>query len=177
VLEPAASKVADVTAVDNPGGARSCPPIKLYEAARLEQARPALTLTLTSTLILTLALTLTLIFTLIFTLALALTLSPPPYPPPYLEQGLSLAARAFVESDLAVEQDAEGARVSLSKILDWYGADFGADEAAVLGRLQGFLPEESAQHAALGEALQRPASELQVTYREYDWGGNDATSD
>ena len=177
MLEPAASKVADVTAVDNPGGARSCPPIKLYEAARLEQARPALTLTLTSTLILTLALTLALIFTLIFTLALDLRLRPHLIPPPHLEQGLSLAARAFVESDLAVEQDAEGARVSLSKILDWYGADFGADEAAVLGRLQGFLPEESAQHAALGEALQRPASELQVTYREYDWGGNDATSD
>ena len=39
VLEPAASKVADITAVDHPGGARSCPPIKLYEAARLEQAR------------------------------------------------------------------------------------------------------------------------------------------
>lgn len=109
-------------------GARSCPPIKLYEAARLEQ-------------------------------------------------GLSLAARAFVESDLAVEQEAGGARVTLSKILDWYGADFGADEAAVLGRLQGFLPAESAQHAALGEVLRRPASELQVTYREYDWGGNDATSD
>jgi len=36
VLEPAAS---NVTAVDHPGGARSCPPIKLYEAARLEQAR------------------------------------------------------------------------------------------------------------------------------------------
>ena len=33
-----------------PGGARSCPPIKLYEAARLEQARPALALALTLTL-------------------------------------------------------------------------------------------------------------------------------
>ena len=165
MLEPAASKVVDVTAVDHPGGARSCPPIKLYEAARLEQARPALALTLT--------LTLTFIFIPALTLApaLALTLLA------YLEQGLSLAARAFVESDLSVEQGAGGARVSLSKILDWYGADFGADEAAVLGRLQGFLPAESAQHAALGEALRRPAGELQVTYREYDWGGNDATSD
>ena len=47
----------------------------------------------------------------------------------------------------------------------------------MLGRLQGFLPEESAQHAALAEALRRPAAELQVTYREYDWGGNDATPD
>mmetsp|Transcript_38640 Transcript_38640/g.98025 ORF Transcript_38640/g.98025 Transcript_38640/m.98025 type:complete len:322 (-) Transcript_38640:132-1097(-) len=112
-------------------GARSCPPIKLYDASRLEQ-------------------------------------------------GLDLATRAFVESDLRVERDAGStgaARVTLSKILDWYGSDFGADEAAVLGRLQGFLPEESAQHAALAEALRRPAAELQVTYREYDWGGNDATPD
>ena len=76
-----------------------------------------------------------------------------------------------------MEPDEGAARVTLSKILDWYGADFGADEAAVLGRLQGFLPEESAQHAALAEALRRPAAELQVTYREYDWGGNDATPD
>ena len=111
------------------------------------------------------------------TLALTLTLAVVLILSPYLKQGLSLAARAFVESDLTVEQEAGGARVTLSKILDWYGADFGADEAAVLGRLQGFLPAESAQHAALGEVLRRPASELQVTYREYDWGGNDATSD
>ena len=109
-----------------------------------------------------------------------------------------------------MEPDEGAARVTLSKILDWYGADFGADEAAVLGllrvpasglglghptptptatpnpnpnpnqvlgRLQGFLPEESAQHTALAEALRRPAAELQVTYREYDWGGNDATPD
>ena len=76
-----------------------------------------------------------------------------------------------------MEEEAGAARVSVSKILDWYGADFGADEAAVLGRLQGFLPAESAQYAALDEALRRPAGELRVTYREYDWGGNDATSD
>ena len=80
-----------------------------------------------------------------------------------------------------MEPDEGAARVTVSKILDWYGADFGADEAAVLGplrvpasglglghptptpaatphpnpnpkqvlgRLQGFLPEEGAQHAA-----------------------------
>ena len=47
----------------------------------------------------------------------------------------------------------------------------------VLAKQNKTLQKESAQHAALAEALRRPAVELQVTYREYDWGGNDATPD
>lgn len=105
-------------------GAKSCPPIKLYSAANLEE-------------------------------------------------GLDLAARAFVESDLAV--DAPAGAATLSKILDWYGADFGPTEPDVLRRLQGFVPEGSALHSGLDELLRREPAELAVTYREYDWGLN--TSD
>ena len=88
------------------------------------------------------------------------------------DRALALAARAFVEADCEV--DTPQAAVTVSKILDWYGADFGADQVAVLGRLQGFLPEESTLHAELGEVLRRPPGELTVDYRAYDWGTNDA---
>ena len=62
--------------------------------------------------------------------------NPSPTPNPNPTQGLDLATRAFVEADLRVEPGEGAARVTLSKILDWYGADFGADEAAVLGPLR-----------------------------------------
>lgn len=106
-------------------GAKSCPPIKLYDAANLEE-------------------------------------------------GLDLASRAFVESDVSVELGGEGGGVTLSKILMWYGADFGAGEAAVLRRLQTFVPEGGELHDGLGALLALPPEQLRVTYREYDWGSNSA---
>ena len=108
-------------------GAKSCPPIKLYDAANLEE-------------------------------------------------GLDLAARAFVESDVRVELGggAGGGGVTLSKILMWYGADFGDDEAAVLRRLQTFVPEGGTLHDGLGALLALPSEQRRVTYREYDWGSNSA---
>ena len=120
-------------------GAKSCPPIKLYDAGNLEE-------------------------------------------------GLNLASRAFVESDVRVELGGGGeggggeggggeggGGVTLSKILMWYGADFGADEAAVLRRLQTFVPVGGELHDGLGALLALPSEQLRVTYREYDWGSNSAS--
>lgn len=91
-----------------------------------------------------------------------------------LDAELALATAAFLESDLRL--DAARNLVTCSKILDWYGADFGARPAALLERLRSLLPPESKLHAELTELLAADpdGSRLALEHRPYDWGLNDA---
>ena len=104
-------------------GARSCPPIKIYDGSNLQA-------------------------------------------------GLALAAAAFLEADLAV--DAAARRVTLSKLLLWYGGDFGATPLLVLSRLAGMLPPDHPTARELAALLRDGGAPVEIEYREYDWAMNAA---
>jgi len=92
-----------------------------------------------------------------------------------LEEGLALSARAFLEADLA--PDLPAAQLSCTKLLDWYGADFGPTPRDVIARVRGLLPAGAPLHDELGALLRKGAPEPQLVYRPYDWGSNDAVVD
>ena len=48
-----------------------------------------------------------------------------------IEEGLSLAAQAFLEGDDALQIDATRKEVKLSKIFSWYRVDFGRNDEEV----------------------------------------------
>jgi hypothetical protein len=52
--------------------------------------------------------------------------------------------------------------MQVSSILDWFGEDFGGNQAAQLQRISKWLPNEGAQRAAIQNAVS-------ISYLDYDW--------
>lgn len=77
---------------------------------------------------------------------------------------LEAGARDFMRSRRAL--DFSGGKLELSSIFDWYRADFGADEKAVLATI--------AKYAPAGTALKLKAWSGKIEYG-YDWNLNDAS--
>lgn len=109
-------------------GARSCPPIKVYTTARLEE-------------------------------------------------GLDLASRAFLEADLS--PDVEASKLVCTKLLDWYGPDFGADSRARIARLRDLLPVSEISSSPSIQTLRSDLDALAtgpqsptLVFRDYDWGSD-----
>lgn len=73
--------------------------------------------------------------------------------------------------------DLPAAQLSCTKLLDWYGADFGPTPRDVIARVRGLLPAGAPLHDELGALLRKGAPEPQLAYRPYDWGSNDAVVD
>lgn len=90
-----------------------------------------------------------------------------------LEENLALSARAFLESDL--QPDEAASTLTCSRLLEWYGRDFGPDAKSRIGRLRTMLPAGSPLHDALGKFTLPSAACPKITYREYDWGTNDSS--
>ena len=65
--------------------------------------------------------------------------------------------------------------LTCTKLLDWYGPDFGDGPRAVVERLCELLPEEAPLRAALREMLDG-ADEPTLCFRPYDWGSNDSSA-
>jgi hypothetical protein len=65
-------------------------------------------------------------------------------------------------SNLSVSSDGT---IVLSPLLDWYGEDFGADQAARMKALTPYIPD------ALRSAWTQPAP--RITFGDYDWSLND----
>ena len=102
-------------------GARSCPPIKVYSAARLDEE-------------------------------------------------LELATRAFLEEDLS--PDVPAGVLTCTKLLDWYGGDFGADEQARVARLCELLPTAAGTLKTALEELAAAPQGPTLVYKPYDWGSD-----
>ncbi len=56
--------------------------------------------------------------------------------------------------------------LKLSKILSWFGGDFGADQAAQLRAIAPYLPTEHARQLAV-------SGQAKVSFMSYDWGLNE----
>jgi hypothetical protein len=83
-----------------------------------------------------------------------------------LEEGLHSAALAFVQSEVEVHADRR--ELVLSKIFQWYGADFGA-RSDLLAFLLKHLAEP--QRSAL-RALIDGEHEIVFKFKPYDWSLN-----
>ena len=95
-----------------------------------------------------------------------------------LEKELKAAAQAFVSSEVRVPD--ETGRVELSKLFEWYGADFGATDAALLRKLASYLPFTSRLRPAIMAARGRVLhgyGRVQLVYDEYSWERNDAVTE
>ncbi len=63
--------------------------------------------------------------------------------------------------------DLEKQEAHLSKILDWYGEDFGDNDKEVLLYIARFLPEE------IASAIEENPDEWEIKYTDYDWSLNE----
>jgi GH15 family glucan-1,4-alpha-glucosidase len=80
-----------------------------------------------------------------------------------LEEELQIAARTFLNAG-GLRLDKEAARVSLSRVLKWYGGDFGKTEAERLRSLAPYLYDGEDR-----DYLLENAERLKVDYQPYDW--------
>lgn len=77
------------------------------------------------------------------------------------DQGKSFFANQFHNSF-----DEKNHVVHLSKILDWYGDDFGDSNAQILSRIKSFLPER------IAESINDNIIKWQIDFKSYDWDLN-----
>jgi hypothetical protein len=85
-----------------------------------------------------------------------------------LEAQLDLNARHFFSVAQNFQHDARRRTFKLSAIMDWFGTDFGADQASQLRAIAPFLPTQAAQAAA-------NANSVRVSYLKYSWDLNEQT--
>ena len=88
------------------------------------------------------------------------------YTPESLEEGLSSAAAAFVQSEVQVLPSER--KLVMSKIFQWYGGDFGS-KADIVTLLQKYLPGSAGEQLA---SISGDPNSIKFTYREYDWSQN-----
>ncbi len=86
------------------------------------------------------------------------------YAPENIQDQLDLAARNFINNDLKVDQDSN--HISVSKIFQWYLADFGGEKALVELLIQYLLDDDSRNWIIENQ------SALKVKFHSYDWGLN-----
>jgi len=89
-----------------------------------------------------------------------------------LDEGLDLAVSAFCESEVTIS----GNVITMSKIFEWYGGDFGIDDAAKLAFLARFLEEPTAtvlrELLSIGVQSPRRPDGFICRYSRYDWRRN-----
>jgi len=88
-----------------------------------------------------------------------------------LDSQLDLASRGFFRDDANMLLMPSTRSVKLTKLLDWYGFDFGEGHRAVLERILPFV--EGEKHSVLMEMLSSP-DDIQVDFYAYDWTENRA---
>jgi len=83
-----------------------------------------------------------------------------------LDAQLTTNTKVFFANPGNFRYDRSRRRFQISAILDWFGGDFGSDQAAQLRRISPYLPSREASDAAASGAGS-------VSYLKYDWGLND----
>jgi hypothetical protein len=83
-----------------------------------------------------------------------------------LEAQLTTNTKVFFANPGNFQHDPARRQFQLSAILDWFGGDFGSNQAAQLRTISPYLPSQAAATAAAAGAGA-------VKYLDYDWGLND----
>lgn len=82
-----------------------------------------------------------------------------------LSEQLDGNAKNFFAQSKNFQVEASTKQIGLNSILEWFGEDFGASEAAVLKRISPWLPNEAARSLAADPGVR-------VHYLDYDWDLN-----
>lgn len=85
------------------------------------------------------------------------------YTPENLEEELTLASQAFINSRGIILDRPQGI-ISLSRIFEWYAEDFGATRSERLGFIARYV-----NNAQDRKFIEDHADSLKVTYQSYDW--------
>ncbi len=88
------------------------------------------------------------------------------YTPAQLDAQLTVNAQQFFSDPTKFRYDTASSQIWVSPILNWFAADFGANQAAQMATIAPYLPDEAAQQLAT-------SGSAGVTYLEYDWDLND----
>ena len=83
-----------------------------------------------------------------------------------LDNQLNINAQHFFAQAQNFQYDGRTRSFRLSEIMQWFGSDFGPDQAAQLRAIAPYLPTPEAQAAAQSNAVQ-------VSYLEYSWKLNE----
>lgn len=83
-----------------------------------------------------------------------------------LDEQLETNARDFFSRSQNFRYDERSQRFYLSSILDWFGEDFGQDQAERLRTIAKWLPSESARRAAQRNVIR-------VSFLDYNWSLNE----
>merc|ERR1712047_39213 len=88
---------------------------------------------------------------------------------PRLDSQLDTASKSFLQQEVKVTQGQTDARVETSRLLLWYGTDFGMDDRSVIQWLAAILKDDD-----IGAALEGALAKEDVTlvFKDYDWGAN-----
>jgi hypothetical protein len=88
------------------------------------------------------------------------------YMPETVENQLAANARDFFANPLNFQYDSRQRTIRVSSILDWFGEDFGNDQAEQMKQIAPYLPDDAAKQLASSGAAR-------VSYLDYDWSLND----
>ncbi|GBG34248.1 Glutaredoxin [Hondaea fermentalgiana] len=90
-----------------------------------------------------------------------------------VEEEMRIAAQAFFELDENCSIDLATQTITLTKILSWYQADFGADAVQAVRTVRGWLRGKKAADADI--LLSKPEA-MKVVYADYDWSTDARTA-
>jgi hypothetical protein len=88
------------------------------------------------------------------------------YVPDRVQEQLETNARDFFSRSQNFRYNQPNRRFYLSSILNWFGKDFGRNQAAQLGTIAKWLPNQAARQAAMQNAVS-------ISFLDYDWSLNE----
>eukprot|EP00093_Oithona_nana_P006147 06147.XXX_93148_91940_1 [CDS] Oithona nana genome sequencing. len=82
-----------------------------------------------------------------------------------LDQQLNMASSSFCNQEIEINDD--GQKVVVSKLLLWYGKDFGNNEDEILDKLASFITNEELKQKVL--QIKNLESTIKLIFKDYDW--------
>ena len=76
-----------------------------------------------------------------------------------------MASSSFCNQEIEINDD--GQKVVVSKLLLWYGKDFGNNEDEILDKLASFITNEELKQKVL--QIKNLESTIKLIFKNYDW--------
>ena len=76
-----------------------------------------------------------------------------------------MASSSFCNQEIEINDD--GQKVVVSKLLLWYGKDFGNNEDEILDKLASFITNEELKQKVL--QIKNLESTIKLIFKDYDW--------
>ena len=77
-----------------------------------------------------------------------------------------MASKSFINQDIEIVDS--NSKVLLSKLLMWYGCDFGDNDDEILKKLSEFVTDGELKEK-LDQIVKNKSSEPKIVFRDYNW--------